>query len=79
MSNFTIHFHGVHFSNGKQIIIKEVDEVVEPISVQEYNALVEGDCDTFYTAYLAIRKRVEERFDLEVEYVNDWDAVAEQE
>lgn len=70
MTNYTIHFYGVYFSNNT-----DSDEVVEPISVQEFNDLVSGDCDTFYDAFSTIRKRVEERFGLKVEGVSDWDVI----
>lgn len=77
MANYTIHFHGVQFSNGNNVVY--MDEVVAPISAQEYNDLVEGDCDTFYDAFSAIRARVENRFGFPIHYIVDWDAVAEQE
>lgn len=47
MTNYTIRFYGVQFSNGHNVM--NMDKVVEPISEQEYNDLVEGDCDTFTT------------------------------
>ena len=72
MTNYTIHFYGVQFSNGNNV--KDMDEVVEPISEQEYNDLVEGDCDTFYDAFGAIRARIEDRFGFPIQYIVDWDA-----
>ena len=77
MTNYTIHFYGVQFSNGNNA--HTVDEVVEPISAQEYRDLVEGNGDTFYGAFCMIRARVEERFGLAIEYVADWDAMTEHE
>ena len=75
MTNYTIHFYGVQFSNGNNA--HTVDEVVEPISVQEYRDLVEGNGDTFYGAFYMICARVEKRLGKSIEYVADWDAMAE--
>lgn len=78
MTNYTIHFYGVEFSNGEV-----VDEIVEPISEQEYNALVEGvslkgdNLAGFYNAITATRKRVKERFGYPIKYVADWDVATE--
>lgn len=73
MTNYTIRFYGVQFLNGRNV--KNMDEVVESISEQEYNDLVEGDCDTFFNAFGAIRKRVEKRLGFPIQYIVDWDAV----
>ena len=79
MTNYTIHFYGVQFSNGSTVKTVDENEIVEPISAQEYRDLVEGNGDTFYGAFCMIRARVEERFGLAIEYVADWDAMAEHE
>lgn len=77
MANYTIHFYGVHFSNGKQFVNNwDLDEVIEPISAQEYNDLVTSDCDTFYDVFSTVRKRVEQRFEMKLEYVSDWEVQA---
>ena len=79
MTNYTIHFYGVQFFNGEV-----VDDIVEPISEQEYNALVEGvsllkgdNIVGFYNAIKAARKRVKERFGSPIK-VGDWYVMAEQ-
>ena len=77
MTNSTIHCYGVQISNGSTVKTVDENEIVEPISAQEYSDLVEGNGDTFYDAFCAIRKRVEKRLGKSIEYVADWDAMTE--
>lgn len=78
MTNYTIHFYGVQFSNCPTVKKVDENEIVEPISEQEYRDLVEGNGDTFYDAFCAICKRVEKRFGKKVEYVSNWEAAVEE-
>lgn len=72
MTNYTIHFYGVQFSNNT-----DSDEVVEPISEQEFNDLMEGVMATFFDTFDTIRARIEERFGLAIKWVVNWDTMSE--
>lgn len=77
MTNYTIHFYGVQFSNGSNVKKVDENEIVEPISEQEFNDLMEGDMATFFDTFDTIRARIEEHFGLAIKWVVDWDVMSE--